>query len=574
MRNTMRQFLPVLFLLSFILIAGCIQKVDINASIQRENISYRVAQIVDTNNCVALVCQEKKSLFGLGSSVNLSGGSCSFNSYNLADKTVLEEFNRLSTRQIGGNASKKYIRMFMLGAGNSIAAADEAQRMCNGRLGLALVDVGILTVPRTLSSGDMSAINCALSNDIIPIIAYGNAPSGYSSSIAVSLSGSGPVIVSPGFGYNGSGQIPNPSQEFSRIKSGCANCMTMATVNLGDNQTLDSYGSGVMAGVDVVGFTIDLGSLKSCGKENVEAAARDFANLIASKWKKPSIIAGIRGVPGPVNGANCEWDSESLSKLYEFMITAIPDLSVSGVIGMIGPDMMSMEDKTLSNGWFYGCAAYHNSTADYQTPAVFSLAGNAAPSLCTNNLNSRLIYLFSGPDNYSSMTLSPVKSLASCGDTCFDAHAYPSSGIFNSDNCTAYALAIRHFSSGSGVDPTLVMSLIDARGGYLDAEQPMRTLYPQCSCDMYSGKTKSICCGVQTLGYFYGAAKKKVTGSSAADEFARSYLAVYGYIAGESAMDSELSNMDDSDYNYSPLVTAVLSKVNSTRNLCGICRPD
>ena len=568
----MRQLLLISLLFSFILVVGCIQKVDIDTSIQRESVSYQVTKIIDTNNCMALVCQEKKSLFGFGSSVNLSGGSCGLDTYNLADKTKLEEFNRLSTRQIGGDASKKYIRMFMLGAGNSIAAADEAQRMCNGHLGLVLVDMGVLTQPHPLSAGDLSSLDCVLSNDIIPIIAYGNAPSGYTDSVTSSFSGKGPIIVSPGFGYNGSGQISNPSQEFSRIKSGCPNCMTMATVSLGDNRTLDNYGSGVMGSIDIVGFTINISSFKGCQKEEIEYAAKDFANMIASKWKKPSIIAGIYGWPGPVNGAGCEWDTQSLSKLYEFMITAIPDFSASGVIGMIGPDMMSMEEKTISNGWFYGCAAYHNFTADYQTPAVFSLSGNTGQSLCTNNLNAKLVYAFSVPDDYSSVTLSPVKSVKSCGDMCFDTRSYPSAGIFTSDNCSAYIMAIRHFSSGRGIDPTLVMSLIDARGGYLDAEQPMRTMYPQCSCDMYSGKTKSICCGVQTLGYYYEAARKKVSGSSATDEFAKSYLAVYGYIAGESAMNSESSNIGNSGYNYNPLVTAALSKVNSARNLCGICR--
>jgi len=568
----MRSILLVSLALSFVLLFGCIQKVDVNASIQHENVSYGTIQIVDTNNCMVLVCQEKKSLFGLGSSVNLSGGSCGLEQYNLADKTRLEEFNRLSTRQIGGNASKKYIRMFMLGAGSSIAAADEAQRMCNGHLGLALVDVGTLAQPRPLSAMDLSSFDCALSNDIIPIVAYGNPAGGYSDSISSSLSGKGPMIVSPGFGYNGSGAISNPSQEFSRIKSGCPNCMTMATVNLGDNRTLDSYESSVMASVDIVGFTINLSSLNSCEKEGVEFAAKDFANIIASKWKKPSIITGIVGAPGPVNGANCEWDAQSLSKLYEFMITSIPDISASGVIGMVGPDMVSIEDKTLSNGWFYGCSAYYNATADYQTPVVFSLSGNTGPSLCTNNLNAKLVYAFSVPDDYSSVTLSPVKSVKSCGDACFDTRSYPSAGIFTFDNCSSYIMAIRHFSSSRGIDPTLVMSLIDARGGYLDVDQPMKTMYPQCSCDMYSGKTKSICCGVQTLSYYYEAARKKVTGASAADEFARSYLAVYGYIAGESAMNTESSNIGNSGYNYNPLVTAVLSKVNSARNLCGICR--
>jgi len=570
----MRSALLALIIAAF-LINGCIQKADVTSGLRNERVSTEIAQTVNLNNCLVFVCQEKISFFGLGKSLNLSGGNCNFTSYNIQDQNRMADFNKLLAQDIGKAEGQPYVRMFLLGSGNSIAAADEAQRLCGGQLGFAMLNIGGYggNPIRVLTDADIDSFSCALNENIIPIIAYG-APIGDTTvRMADRLSGIGPAIIAPGFGYSQISQIPDPSAEFAKAKSGCPNCLTMAVVNLGDNQTLAHYnGAGAMRNIDIIGFTINASESADCDQNTIESDARDFANNITIDWKKPSMVAGIYGMASQNSAKSCEWDEDSLTGLYELMITAVPELSAAGVIGMIGPDPTSFQSDISSNGWFFNCANYQSIDGDYQTPALFSLAGDEQPSMCTNSLNTNLISQYNPPEDYSKVSVTPVNKGVSCGDACSNIKGYQSSGQFDSTNCEKYRLMIRHFSSQSGFDPSVVMALIDARAGYADAISAMRTYYPHCSCDAYSGQAQSICCGVQTLSYYYSVAKQKITGSSKIDEYNKMYLAVLGYMAGENALNSESNAVGGSDFTYNSLVTAVLGRVSSARSLCGICK--
>jgi len=396
----------VLFVATLALLSGCIQKADVTSNLKTEQVSYDIMSIADTNTCLALICHEKTSWFGLFSSVNLSSGSCNFNDYNLLDKSKLKEFNQLLARKSGTD----YVKMFMLGAGDRISDADQAKRLCNGRLGMALIDLGGYTnnPVRNLTDSDVSSLECLLAGDTIPIIAYGSAESGFANNLASALSGIGPVIVSPGFGYNTSNQISDPSPAFAEIKSKCSNCFTMAVMDVSDNSTIDHYTkAGALNRIDVIGFTLNVSAFSDCNPNTVEAVAKNFAEKVVTQQKRPSIIAGMYLREGQNYKGSCDWGPEDLASFYETMMISIPDLSTSGVIGMVGPGFSSLSSLPTYayHSWYYGCSAYYDTANDYQTPAVFSLGGSGGQSLCSEPsiLNTGIISQYTSPDDYSAL---------------------------------------------------------------------------------------------------------------------------------------------------------------------------
>ena len=227
-----------LFLLCFLVVSclvflsGCIQKGQLSPFISSSQLTSAGIGVPATNKCIAMECDEKNQTFFeklfTTQWPSLSGGNCSFYQFNSASPTDEANFNALIAAGMSSNGSNttSYIRPVMIGFGDSLAGADEAQALCNGNLGLAVHDLG---GSKTLTPylPNLPAVNCTLTSNVIPLFKY-SIPASFRSNtlLAPSLFGVGPVIVAPGAGYSQSApsNTYSPSGQFKQIKGSCPNC--------------------------------------------------------------------------------------------------------------------------------------------------------------------------------------------------------------------------------------------------------------------------------------------------------------------------------------------------------------
>jgi hypothetical protein len=187
-------------------------------------------------------------------------------------------------------------------------------------------------------------------------------------------------------------------------------------------------------------------------------------------------------------------------------------------------------------------------------------------------LFNNAILAYPSPVDYSKIIIPTTKKAKSCGDKCFTVSSSALGGSFQPANCNhPYNSIVRDFAGKSDYDPTIVMAIIDKQFGYAMAStRVMGPLVPKCSCDAYSGHMLDVCCGVQTLSYYYNEAKRSIPSSAIDYEYKLAYLSIYGYLKGD-GFSSELDRVKGGGELDSTDVADVVSRANSARSLCEIC---
>ena len=576
---------------AIVLLSGCIQKAEITPFIESKQLKNAVVDITYSSKCVAMSCQQKKEsiFYSLLSSIfdmdkpSLAGGACSFEHYDAANPKDTAKLNSLvkAGSEISDDKAKTYIRTAMIGFGDSIAAADEAQsRLCNGNLGFAVQNLGGYTSsnPRMPNT---DAAECMLMSDVIPLFKFDSPISYDAAELGAKLSTKGPAIFAPGVGYsyNRNTGIADPSTHFAQIKGSCSNCITAAIVNFGDYSTLEYYGR-VMSSIDIIGFTLDANNFTTCNVQSILSSrsilsVKNFSQDIFRKWGKPVIIIDAEARAGQNDVKSCEWSERMAADFYPQLIKALPDLTLSGVIGVGVKGFAAFDSKDCQAAFSDICTAYYTRRGpglSFATPVLFSEIGDVSSSPCTESLFNNAILAYPSPVDYSKITIPTTKKAKPCGDSCFIISNYALGGSFQQTNCNhQYNSIVRDFAGKGDYDPTIVMAIIDKQFGYDAASiHVMSPAVQKCSCDAYSGHSKEICCGVQTLSYYYGEAKKSILSSATDYEYKLAYLSVYGYLKGD-GFSSELDRVKSGGELNSIDVADVISRTHLVRSLCQIC---
>ena len=339
-----------------------------------------------------------------------------------------------------------------------------------------------------------------------------------------------------------------------------------------------------MGSIDIIGFTVNASDFNTCDSTEIissrqNQSIKNFSEAIVETWGRPVVIIDIAAHEGPDAGGNCNWSVPSVADFYQQMVKATPSLSLSGVIGIAFKDFSTLNNTAYRNAFADICTRYYapaTPNINYATPAVFSTAGDIGFTPCTSSyLLSNAIQTYPSPADYASISLVLIRKSNPCGDICFNISSYITSGqvqatggVFQSGNCNSlYNPEIRDFASRNNYDPTIVMALVDKQNGYDPSNaNVMIPSVPECSCGDYSGHSEQICCGAQTLAYYYGKANNAVNPTDQNRNYELTYLSIYGFLHGND-FNNELVNAQKGSMN-STDVLDILSRAFSVGPEC------
>jgi hypothetical protein len=264
-----------------------------------------------------------------------------------------------------------------------------------------------------------------------------------------------------------------------------------------------------------------------------------------------------------------------VADFYQQLVKTLPDLSLSGVTGVGLKGFSAFDSKDDQAAFSDICTVYYTRRGvglSFATPALFSDIGDVTSSPCTESLFNNAIIAYPSPVNYSTIIIPFTKKSKPCGDNCFEVSSSILGGLFQQANCNNdYNSLIRDFAGRNDYDPTIVMAIVDKQFGYdTTSIYAMNPSVPRCSCDDYSGHITEICCGTQTLSYYYNEAKKSIPSSATDYDYKLAYLSVYGYLSGND-FSNELDRIKNDGAFVSADTNDVLSRARSARSLCQIC---
>jgi murein DD-endopeptidase MepM/ murein hydrolase activator NlpD len=630
----------LVLLITILLFAGCVtREQDYTKFMKQSDVKVTAEDTFKNYNpCLAFECKNTTPWYklllheitlGIYDPIpSLVGGSCKFSTY---DPTVAKDVASLQDVLIGN--SSFHLRTFMIGQGPSFAAADEAQRFCDGNLGFAIHDLGGSSSerPKTI---DMEQLKCHLAKNTIPLLTYQVqlSSSSYTEELIGKLKGKGPVFVSPGTGYvKGGSAIADPTYEMCTMGSktyGCENCMVVPIVKFNDTSTLSFYSEfhpaplggnpvGCIPMQDVVkaiGFTLNLSEMEKCDRYSVALAVQNFIGNISETWKKPSLMVVVNAKPGLNKAGTCTWTEEEIVATYEYLYSEIPIFVPSGLIGMGNADLAQLLNASGGQSqefmaWFRNCQFYYNPQDVARTPMVplvFPLGGDVQSSQCTSLNTMAMALLLKCNLNYSSLPpIEPVDMQQYCGDSCIDDAIFKESRLdtykdrydYLIDNnagytidgygkyCELWSQQIRQFSSTVDFDQSVLRAVV-WKDSNLDSTKTLSSLPGGCpQCSPYGGTSNRLCCAASSLSSYYSRAKA-FTASNSFDypQFGKGYLEIYlalfGYYSGEGSFQSEMSKYKDYEDGKVGSFTArsdiedILARASTLRSICRICDGD
>ncbi|MFN6992523.1 MAG: hypothetical protein ACK4MM_07380, partial [Fervidobacterium sp.] len=470
--------------------------------------------------------------------------------FDLENQNNVTRLNSLTGKTGLKSDTSEFIQPVMIGIGESVYSGDKFFEACEGHLGINMVDISSL--PNELKSDSVEKrykdVNkCILESGTIPFYKYGRLQ-GQTILLAKILDGTGPVFISPGFGYNKLKFDPNivsPLGSFSTFKLNCENCLVVATINYGDFETLDYYKQydSEWNSIDVIAFTVNISSLSSCEPIIVivgENSIKAFAQNITEKYHKPVMVI-VSGSEGDNVVGNCTWTNVSIAKFHDYLIRYIPELTSSGVIAVISSDSSQLPSEAY-NSFGMLCSIYYSAPTpkfNFASYSIFSNRGDV-PSLCDLYNKPTSMFMLGDILNYSSIQLIPTQKEEKCTSKLFYDLQGLSQGVFftsycSKDNESIFNLASKHF-----LDTSLYMAVI-AKLGYYQSDS-LGEYEHHCStlCDQYLGKEKELCCLAETMVYYRN---KTLNKKSSIDDLSLAYFVTYGTLRGESAFNQELNKI-------------------------------
>ena len=625
-RNNSESTLFLIFSISlFILLSGCIKKADPPDYVKIVG-HYTTPEgtFANPSTCLSMLCENQTGyflFFKTGIKPGLYTGKCYFKEFDPLNDSSMQDLNKI----IALNKTER-IKYFMIGQGPNLASADEAQRFCDGNLGVAIHWlIGNSTVDPPVP--DKVASEKSLKNGMIPFYIYYTNSTNLPSSviggtglipmtmISMAVNGQGPVILAPEAEFEPSKHpdklIAYPAQ-FASIKQNCDKCLVSAFVKYNDIETIDFlnttsfgiYNPVLRDAVDFVTFSMDLNKF-NCDKYRIADQALNFSSVILHQYGKPSFVI----LKSTVSGKCTE---DNIAGVYEYMYSNIPLFVPNGMIGMANNDLAAMfdsggrQDQPMFNAWFQNCRFYYNQSTlleSPQVPLLFPKSGETANSPCTFLNTMSMMLSFKCNQNYSEVIgVEPFDSNESFGDTCLADSILNEIGNTGKQldedagkaldgyekYCEQWEQQIRQFSAQYNYDPSIARSLI----WYNTDFDPTKSAFTdsqvqQCThCQEYSGGKKTVCCGIETLAYYRDYTIANLNPAvyyMHTLDYMKYYYSIYGYYYGQAALQTNIDEYEQasSDYynqnsesfifSFDSSVNSVISGASKLRKTCGIC---
>ena len=367
--------------------------------------------------------------------------------------------------------------------------------------------------------------------------------------------------------------------QFYNIKKQCGNCMTVAYIDFNDTFTLSAFNNteypltkhyteypltkhyeidlgkedflaptqleervqevnNVIDAIDMIAFDINLSNRKfDCDPNDVYLKIISFSRFIASNYKKPMIIASVKGKPETItksDGSRCEWTDKKIGDFLTLLYSGIPEFVESGIIGMAIEDSTVFFDENLNKtqsfySWFRACQYYHGPVdPSREVGLLFPKSGGGRElSPCNRqDVSSPGMFFITFKDDYSIFedNIIPTENIDKnrkiiplCGDVCFDGvNVIGITSVPVPDKnkyCWKYEPLVRDFSYRKKVDPSVIRALIWDGSDFSAIDNLMNPgPHPgvRCfDCDDFSGRIKNVCCGIDIFKQDYDFVKKE-----------------------------------------------------------------